>query len=289
MKHGGKELRPAGNELQRYFQAKREQLLAMTGLPICEHNGLAGSHREELERVYLREVLPKRFEVGRGMVYGQYHRSREADIVVWDSQNYPSLPMLDHAFYFAESVKVVVESKTAYSHTALSDVLSKTRSVRDIVPPNLLDLDDLLEMMLLDIRCLKEGSAHQGLMISKPHIGTAAFFMRGGTLKSVAARARKVAHDLDDAWPDILILLEPGVVVVKSHEEPHGFLHFYDAGADCLFAFTSVFLDLLRDRTVRGEAPHYLFAYAPGFALDPCEAIHFRMSRLMASRVPIRR
>jgi len=221
------------------------------------------------------------------MVYGQYHRSREADLVIWDAQNYPSLPMLDHSYYFAESVKVVLESKTTYAAATISDVLDKTRAVRDIVPPNMRDLDDLLDMMLLDIHCLKEGTQHEGMMIAKPHVGTAAVFLRGGTLPRLVARARKATDELDDIWPDVLILLEPGIVAVKTLGEPQGCVHFYQAGPDCLFIFTSVFLDLLRDRTVRVEAPHFLFAYALNFELDPCEAVPFRVSRPAGSRMPI--
>ena len=56
--------------VKQYFQVKARQLAAMADLPICEHNTLAGSHREELQRIFLQEVLPRRFAVGRGMVYG---------------------------------------------------------------------------------------------------------------------------------------------------------------------------------------------------------------------------
>src|SRR5438270_222197 len=102
--------------VRRYFRVKTQQLKASANLPICEHSGLIGSHREELQRVFLREILPQRFCVGRGMIYDWVgHRSREADIVIWDSQNYPCLPMLDHSFFFAESVRLVIESKSSYS------------------------------------------------------------------------------------------------------------------------------------------------------------------------------
>jgi hypothetical protein len=32
-------------------------------------------------------------------VFGLFHRSREADFVVWDSQNYPSIPFLQHSHF----------------------------------------------------------------------------------------------------------------------------------------------------------------------------------------------
>lgn len=100
--------------VQQYFRAKRRQLLAMSELAVAEHGGLRGSHREELQRIYLREILPRRFSIGHGMVYGAIGRSKEADIVLWDADNYPSLPLTDSSLFFAESVRVVLESKSDY-------------------------------------------------------------------------------------------------------------------------------------------------------------------------------
>ena len=34
------------------------------------------------------------------MVYGLVQRSKEADIVIWDAANYPSLPLVNHALFF---------------------------------------------------------------------------------------------------------------------------------------------------------------------------------------------
>ena len=119
--------------VQQYFRVKARQLAAMAHLPVCEHSTLTGSHREELQRIFLQEILPRRFSVGRGMVYGPFHRSREADIVIWDSQNYPSLPMLDHSFFFAESVRIVLECKSQWKDEEFKDVLIKCRLVRNIL------------------------------------------------------------------------------------------------------------------------------------------------------------
>src|SRR5947208_1708617 len=112
----------ARDRVRQYFRVKTEQLRAASALPSAEHAGLAGGHREELQRIYFSEILPQRYQVGRGMVYGMVHRSREADIVIWDALNYPSLPMLDHSFFFAESVRAVVESKSRWSPQDFADV-----------------------------------------------------------------------------------------------------------------------------------------------------------------------
>lgn len=130
------------DRVARWFRVRRRQLLDAADLPVCEHSGLAGGHREQFQRLYLAEVLPRRFNVGRGMVYGFMHRSHEADIVIWDGDNYPSLPMLDHQLFFAESVRAVLEAKTRFSTVEFDDVLRKSRAVRDIVVNPQSGLDD---------------------------------------------------------------------------------------------------------------------------------------------------
>ncbi len=81
----------AGKLIKQYFKNKTIQLLAVSEQAICEHNGLKGSHREDLVKIYLNVFFSKRFEIGQGMVYGEFSRSNEADIVLWDSFNFPNL------------------------------------------------------------------------------------------------------------------------------------------------------------------------------------------------------
>lgn len=273
--------------VRRYFSVKRAQLLAMRELPVCEHAGLIGGHREELQRVYLREVLPERFRIGRGMVYGPFHRSREADIVVWDAYNYPRLPMADHAFFFAESVRVVLESKSTWSTNELTDVLAKTKAVRDIVVLSCPNLENTIQMLQLDVSAIKSGKSHDGLLIGRPHIGTAAIFLAGG--KTLLSKFREtVAVDaIDDSWPDIFIMLEPGHVILKRYETiegqhmaGRGWLDLYEAGDDGLLMFTSGLLSMLTERIVQVEAPLNLGQYAHKLAsLEPVDRIEFSLSR----------
>lgn len=174
-------VREAQERVREYFRVKTAQLRAASALPSAQHAGLAGSHREELQRIYFSEILPKRYEIGRGMVYGFMHRSREADIVVWDSLNYPSLPMLDHAFFFAESVRAVIESKSRWSADDFADVLQKSKAVRDIMAYPGMNLDDTVAMLQLEVASLRIGKEHDGFLSTRPHIGTAAIFLDRGT------------------------------------------------------------------------------------------------------------
>ena len=251
--------------VQQYFRAKRRQLLAMSEQAVVEHSGLRGSYREELQRIYLREILPGRFNVGHGMVYGIVHRSKEADIVIWDAANYPSLPLGNHALYFAESVRVVLESKSVWSSDQFSDVLDKCRSVREIVPFRAPTMADDMAMVNLRLHALENGLQHDGMLISKPHIGTAAIFIRGGqtAMTDLGEINADVFDDADDAWPDLVLFLEPGRIAFKQYPEGGGTGHVevVDYGEDGLFVFTSSLLKLLADRSVTTEDHFYLDQY----------------------------
>ena len=281
------QLNDVDSRVRRFFSVKRKQLLAMRDLPVCEHAGLIGGHREELQRVYLREILPERFRIGRGMVYGPFHRSREADIVVWDAYNYPQLPMLDHAFFFAESVSVVLESKSRWNSDELGDVLAKTKAVRDIVVLSCPNLENTIQMLQLDVAAIKSGKSHHGLVIGRPHIGTAAIFLSGG--QTLISNFRKVVDvdAIDDSWPDVFIMLEPGHVILKRYEPiedeymgARGWLDLYEAGDDSLLMFTSGLLSLVTERIVQVENPLNLWQYAHKLAsLEPVDRIGFSLSR----------
>jgi len=279
--------------VRQYFGVKSRQLSAIADLPICEHSVLVGSHREELYRIYLREILPKRFEVGRGMVYGLVHRSKEADIVIWDAQNFPSLPMLDHSFFFAESVRVVLESKSVWSTKEFNDVLSKSRSVRDIISMAGPTLADDLAMIWQELAALRGRLHHDGMLIAKHHIGTAAIFLKGGQSLTDDYLTDTMIEDVDDSWPDLLLLLEPGRLIVKNYEATGGFsgrgwLEFYELGEDALLAFTNGLLSLLAERSVQSEEPLYLTKYSLDVAsIDPVSVVDFPLRRPVAQRTPL--
>lgn len=277
--------------VQKYFRAKRRQLLAMSEQAVVEHSGLRGSHREELQRIYLREILPGRFSVGHGMVYGLVQRSKEADIVIWDAANYPSLPLANHALFFAESVRTVLESKSVWSNEQFSDVLDKCRSVRDIVPGRSPTLDDEIAMINLRLHAIENGLEHDGMLISHPHIGTAAIFIRGG--HAAMTDLNKIDDDIfdeaDDSWPDLVLWLEPGRISFKQYPESGGtgYVEVVDYGEDGLFVFTSSLLKLLADRSVTTEDHFYLDRYMLLVEGIEISSRPFRIMRWPSERKPL--
>jgi hypothetical protein len=269
-----------------YFRTKAKQLLTLADLPVCEHPGLTGSHREEIQRLYLRDLMPRRFAVGRGMVYGTFHRSREADIVIWDADNYPSLPMADHGFFFADSVRAVLECKSTWSSAEFLDVLSKSKAVRDIVPEPTMTLADEVAILSAQVAAMRTETSYEGTLNFGHHIATAALFLRGGA--SVDAGLAATCAEIDEEWPDLLLLLEVGRLVIKDYTDKGGVLHFFDLADDALLVFTSALLQLLAQRSVQFESPLNLLLY--GMPIDPpvpVANVSFRLSRPRPMRQPI--
>jgi hypothetical protein len=278
-------------ELVGFFRARRKQLMAEASAAGSAHSGLAGSHREALIRQYLSAVMPRRLEVGRGMVFGVRHRSREADLVLWDSMNYPSLTLKDHSLFFAESVRVVVEAKSQWSSKEFTDILSKCRAVRDIITVNAPNLSDTISMLELEIQALREGRDHEGLAITKPHIGTAGFVFFGGASLTARSVAPEWLDDADDTWPDVLLLLEPGTVVAKhrgSTERAEGTLEFIHAGEDGLLVFTAILIGLMNERSVLVEDHQYLSLYIQEtMSCLEAERVAFKLTRPTAGRTSL--
>lgn len=284
------------DRIRTYFRAKTAQLKALAGLAVCQHSGLIGSHREQIHRIYLQEVLPKRYSVGRGMIYGVTDRSREVDVVVWDELNYMSMPLLDHSFFFAESVRLAIECKSVWTSDEMSDVMSKTEAIRNIIPMHEPTLHDTVMKLAVEIEAIRSGAAHSALMITPHHIGTAAIFLNGGSNFGADFVTQERLAMLDDAWPDLLLLLEPGKVVLKKYQpndSPGSFggkgrLEFYDCGDDSLLAFTNILLSLLEERSVITESPFYLMRYTPTVAnISAIASVPFPVTRPVPERVPL--
>ena len=254
-----------------YFRGKTRQLRATAELPICEHSLLKGSHREELHRIYLREILPARYSVGRGMIYSSLGmRSRESDVVIWDSANFPSLPMLDHAFFFAESVRMVVECKSRWSQEEFADACDKSKSIRDIFTLKEPSLRDNLNMLSQEVHALREGIEYHGQIIVPYSIATAAIFLSGGASVCGDSITPTQLDSVEIDWPDLTLLLEPGIVLIKNHDEiidgRFAMLDIFEEAEDALFLFTSAFFNLLNDRCLHPEEPFRLAKY--GFNPD---------------------
>lgn len=250
---------------------------------------------EHIERPWYATFLGPCFRDGsvRGMVFGIAHRSREADLVIWDSANYPCISFPQHSHFFAESVRVVLEAKSRYSNYELRDMLAKCKSIRDIVPMHRLNIADEIAMLQLEIASLREGVSHSGMLITGHHIASAGLFLFGGESFSLNELNADIADDIDDAWPDILLFLNAGVVVAKNYEWTEtgfgeGHLHLV-RGEDSLMLFAAALITLISDRSVQVEDPSFLEVHIglrePSSWSDEHRA--FCLTRPVAARVPL--
>lgn len=269
--------------VQGYFRAKRKELMALVELPVCNHSSLIGGHREQVYRTYLADLLPRRYSVGRGMVYDLIARSKEADIVIWDSSNFPSLPLLDHSFFFAESVRGVIECKSNWSAEQFRDVLEKSAAIDAIVPPKEPTIDDAVETLNARVSALEHKAKYQGTLIVKHQIGSAAMFLAGGQ-NLTPEKLLKLAdgnRPIDQCWPHVMVFLESGLLVIKDVTEGDGCIEFFQFEDDVLLAFSIALMRLVEDRVVHSEARFLLERYAIQILeWQPIYIHKFRLTRL---------
>jgi len=281
--------------LTNFFRSKRRQLLSAATEADTPHGGLLGTHREALVRDFLGPLLPQRFSVGRGMVFGISHRSREADIVVWDSANYPCISFPQHSHFFAESVRVVLEAKSRYSTSELKDMLIKCKSIRDIVSVYKPNIADEIAMLQLEVASLREGISHSGMLIASHHIASAGLFFFGGESFSLKNLSEDIVEEMDDAWPDLLLFLDAGLVIAKNYQcdeggfGGEGYVQLARAGEDSLMVFAASLMTLVSERSVQVENPSFLEMHIGLGEPSAWSSEHrrFRLTRPVAGRVPL--
>ena len=124
----------------------------------------------------------------------------------------------------------------------MADVMKKGRAVRDIVPMYEPSLDETVLKLAVEAEAIRSSTQHAGLVITPHHIGTAAIFSSGGQTFGPDYLTDDILQAADDTWPDALLLLEPGKVVLKRYQSDGGFrgrntLELYDFGDGCATDF----------------------------------------------------
>ncbi len=278
--------------IRQYFRVKAKQIATLAELSICEHPSLVGGHREELQRIYFREILPERFKVGRGMVYGFSGRSQEADIVIWDAANFPCLPLTDHAFFFAESVKCILECKSNYSSEEWNDVMRKCDAATGVMSLPAFGLKEQLDEIRQELISLRQGIKHDGAIVVPSRIASATLFLKGGqTFDRHIAEGHQL--EIQEKWPEILLLLEPGIVVEKVEEAGEGGggigrLRFYKVGEDALLLFTHLLLGHITERSETLMPVLNLLRYAQAANIfKPSDIMDFPLVGMPAQRKPL--
>jgi hypothetical protein len=272
--------------LQRFFRAKRDELRNKSKSVLAAHKGLRGSHREHACRAFLDDFLPKRYSVGRGMVFDDFgHTSREADVVIWDDQNFPRLNEGGHTLFFINSVRCAIGVKTNWSTARWTETLAESKSIRDLVP-HVHELDGVhhrLQRLEHHVAALTEGGALEGLLLFPHHAATAAIILDGGS-RLDGETLRAFTPDPDDSLPDLTLLLEPGILIEKSYVETDdrtlGFAGIHRLGADALMGFMIKLQRCIEDRSGGMEdSQHFYESIDLGIDGIPGEGFQFGLSR----------
>ncbi len=99
-----------------------------------QHRRSIGDNRECLVARFLRDYLPKRFGVDRGLIISHDGEcSNEADLVVFDSlNNSPLYPDSQKKLWPVEAVYALIEVKSQLSPRDLKDAMSKFRKFKNL-------------------------------------------------------------------------------------------------------------------------------------------------------------
>jgi len=96
------------------------------------HRPSEGSYREQMLRQLLRRVLPDRFRVSTGFIYGwDAPPSRQLDIIIWDATRSGALLEEDEFVIVTEdAVEAIIEVKTTLDRAELRDALDLLHPIR---------------------------------------------------------------------------------------------------------------------------------------------------------------
>jgi hypothetical protein len=236
--------------------------------------------------VFLEDFIPKRYSVGRGILFDDFgHTSKEADVVIWDDQNFPRLNEGGHTLFFVNSVRCAIGVKTKWSTARWAETLAESKSVRDLVP-HIHELDGVrhrLQRLEHQVAALTAGGALEGLLLFPHHTATAAIILDGGSRLDCEI-LRTATPDPDDTLPDLTLLLEPGILIEKLYLQAEdrilGFAGIHRLGADALMGFMIKLQRCIEDRSGGIEnSQHFYETINLGLDDVPAEGFRFQLSR----------
>jgi hypothetical protein len=120
---------------QKIFQmAARKLRQDFQELQNVPHAGERGGEAEKLIKTFLRNHIPRRFDVGSGFILDRKDNvSRQTDVIIFDALNCPTYRVSDSAaIYPSNNVAAVVEVKSRLDSRELEDALTKIASVKSL-------------------------------------------------------------------------------------------------------------------------------------------------------------
>ncbi len=269
--------------IQTYFRMKTEQLIAVSNQAVVEHPTLKGTHRENLIDIYLKEILPKRLAIDKGMVYGFVNKSKESDLVIWDEQNFPCLRLLGHSMFFIESVKAIMEVKTKWSLKEFNDIKKKKNASFKIHRlPQTPNLESRMQMLESKIEAIEQNETINAIFYTPIPVPFIAFIFHGGEKFTIDSLNDDELKSINESYPDLMIFLKSGKILEKQYIYDEGdssigysYLNLHEAGDNALLIFTSLLLEKLMINTSFSEYPINFIKYGPPFYQHEIKRVPF--------------
>jgi len=254
-------------KIRDYFRQKTKEIIAKSSIFLSDHPTEIGTHREVLIQEYLREIIPKRYSINSGTIYGKYGKSKQTDVVIWDTINYPVIKSLGHNAYFAETVKVAIEIKSSYSSDNFKDILEKTKAIKSIVHDDkYLNHEERIANLENHIEAFLENRMYHGFVKRKNPIGVVAVIFKGGENFNLEI-VKKLYPFIDEQFPDLMIFIKTGKLFIKQYSfdedsaQIKGTYTMIEANEDAILFFTCHLLGLISSHSVHFDTPFFLDEY----------------------------
>jgi hypothetical protein len=124
-------------DLKDFYRSAQVELVEKrkTVSKVLKQNKLLGEYLEAIFRDFVKSILPKRYEVARGVIIGKNKTSRECDIIIYNAHNFPPL-FKSGEIVLIESyvVSYIIEVKTVLNTTTVREALVHFKNIKEIEP-----------------------------------------------------------------------------------------------------------------------------------------------------------
>ncbi|EKD79721.1 MAG: hypothetical protein ACD_40C00331G0004 [uncultured bacterium] len=216
----------AGKQLRQEFESIKKT---------NPHYAERGAETEDLLKVFLNRVLPKRFSADTGLVIDlENNISSQTDVIIYDSYNSPIYRTGSRLLILpSDNVASVIEVKSNLNKVELKDAAKKVASVKCLKKTPLTDLDQPVTFSPL---------------VTTKTYGVVFAYESETSLETLAENLKEINKKYpSDQWIDLIVVLDKGVVgyTVQSPFE-NGFPAWFGGATDDEFAPPPYYIHLVK-------------------------------------------
>jgi hypothetical protein len=189
-------LTAAGAQLRSSFEYHRSTAF---------HEGEKGAEVEVILRTFLDDHLPRRFASSSAhMIDADNARSKQCDVVIYDSLSSPIYRTSSESIVLpVDHVAAVIEVKTSLNKAELADAYEKVASCKRLKKSKQTEMDRA-----------PTGSS----LTTVTTMGIVFAFASDTSLSTLAENARDLNANYDSKlWPDVIVVLDKGVITYAFH------------------------------------------------------------------------